>query len=204
MSIATLKRKTQTKYNNMSVGTQGFSLNGGFRNQGYVGQTSLSRSLPRTLQQGYGGCCGTYNNASVVMSSVTSTEDPKIIKKSVLGTSGMLSSKYRWIRRPQPHATVKPDVNNNTSDQSTYITKKIKKTVFEIKKGNDTSDSSCTNVNTITSSCVNKNKVCENVRPEEEYLPISSGQYIERLNDKCQENDVVTQRPTCGVPLPGL
>jgi len=204
MSIATLKRKTQTKYNNMSVGTQGFSLNGGFRNQGYVGQTSLSRSLPRTLQQGHGGCCGTYNNASVVMSSVTSTEDPKIIKKSVLGTSGMLSSKYRWIRRPQPHATVKPDVNNNTSDQSTYITKKIKKTVFEIKKGNDTSDSSCTNVNTITSSCVNKNKVCENVRPEEEYLPISSGQYIERLNDKCQENDVVTQRPTCGVPLPGL
>ena len=52
MSIATLKRKTQTKYNNMSVGsTQGFSLNGGFRNQGYVGQTSLSRSLSRTLPQ---------------------------------------------------------------------------------------------------------------------------------------------------------
>ena len=204
MSIATLKRKTQTKYNNMSVGTQGFSLNGGFRNQGYVGQTSLSRSLPRTLQQGYGGCCGTYNNASVVMSSVTSTEDPKIIKKSVLGTSGMLSSKYRWIRRPQPYSTVKPDVNNNTSDQSTYITKKIKKTIFEIKKENDASDSSCTNVNTTTSSCVNQKKTCENVRPEEEYLPISSGQYIELLNDECQENDIVTQRTTNGAPLPGL
>ena len=77
--------------------------------------------------RGHGGCCGTYNNASVVMSSVTCTEEPKVIKKSVLGTSGMLSSKYRWIRRPQPYATVKPDVNNNTSDQSTYITKKIKK-----------------------------------------------------------------------------
>ena len=205
MSIATLKRKTQTKYNNMSVGTQGFSLNGGFRNQGYVGQTSLSRSLPRTLQQGHGGCCGTYNNAAVVMSSVTSTEDPKVIKKSVLGTSGMLSSKYRWIRRPQPYATVKPDVNNNTSDQSTYITKKIKKTVSEIKKGNNPDDSSCTNINTSShSSCVNQKNVCENVRPEEEYLPISSGQYIELLNDECQENDVVTQRPTCGVPLPGL
>ena len=204
MSIATLKRKTQTKYNNMSVGTQGFSLNGGFRNQGYVGQTSLSRSLPRTLQQGYGGCCGTYNNASVVMSSVTSTEDPKIIKKSVLGTSGMLSSKYRWIRRPQPHATVKPDVNNNTSDQSTYITKKIKKTIFEIKKGNDESDSSCTNVNTTTSSCVNQKKVCESVRPEEEYLHISSSQYTELLTDACQENDIVTQRSTNGAPLPGL
>ena len=205
MSIATLKRKTQTKYNNMSVGSnQGFSLNGVFRNQGYVGQTSLSRSLPRTLQQGHGGCCGTYNNVPVVMSSVTSTEDSKTVKKSVMGTSGMLSSKYRWARRPQPYATVKPDVNNNTSDQSTYITNKIKKTVLEIKKGNDADDSSCTNVNTTTSSCVNKKKVCESVRPEEEYLPISSGQYTELLTDACQENDVVTERPTCGAPLPGL
>ena len=200
MSIATLKRKTQTKYNNMSVGTQGFSLNGGFRNQGYVGQTSLSRSLPRTLQQGHGGCCGTYNNASVEMSSVTCTEDPKVIKKSVLGTSGMLSSKYRWIRRPQPYATVKPDVNNNTSDQSTYITKKIKKTLSEIKKGNDINDTSCTNINTTTSSCFK----CETVRPEEDYLPISSSQYVEQLNTECQENDIVTERQTCGVPLPGL
>ena len=205
MSIATLKRKTKTKYNNMSVGTQGFSLNGGFRNQGYVGQTSLSRSLPRTLQQGYGGCCGTYNNASVVMSSVTCTEDPKIVKKSVLNTSGMLRSKYRWIGRSHPYATVKPDTNNNTSDQSTYITKKIKKTINEINKGNDPSNTSCTNVNTTSpSSCVNKKNVCENVRPEEEYLPISSSQYTEILNGACQENDVVTERPTCGVPLPGL
>ena len=206
MSIATLKRKTQTKYNNMSVGsTQGFSLNGVFRNQGYVGQTSLSRSLSRTLPQGYGGCCGTYNNVPVVMSSVTSTENPTIIKKSVMSTSGMLRSKYRWALRPQPYATVKPDVNNNTSDQSTYITKKIKKTISEIKKGNNVDDSSCTNVNTNSpSSCVNQKKVCETVRPEEEYLPISSGLYTELLADACQENDVVTERPTCGVPLPGL
>ena len=65
MSIATLKRKTQTKYNNMSVGQSGFSINGTHRNQGYVGQTSLSRSLPRTLMRGntvrgHGGCCGTF------------------------------------------------------------------------------------------------------------------------------------------------
>ena len=61
MSIATLKRKSQTKYNNMSVGQPFFSLNGTHRNQGYVGQTSLSRSLPRTLMRGnvvrgHGGC----------------------------------------------------------------------------------------------------------------------------------------------------
>ena len=206
MSIATLKRKTQTKYNNMSVGrTQGFSINGVFRNQGYVGQTSLSRSLPRTLLQGYGGCCGTYNNVPVVMSSVTSTEDSNTVKKSVLGTSGMLSTKYRWIRRPQPHATVKPDINNNNSDQSTYLTKKIKKTISEIKKGNDPNNATCTNVNTtIPSSCVTSKKVCEHTRSENEYLAISSSEYITQLNDLCQENDVITSRPTCGEPLPGL
>jgi len=53
MSIATLKRKTQTQYNNMSVGSKtGFSLNGTHRSQGYIGQTSLSRSLPKTLMKG--------------------------------------------------------------------------------------------------------------------------------------------------------
>jgi len=43
MSIATLKRKTMTEYNRMSVGYTNFSLNGTRRNQGYVGQTMLSR-----------------------------------------------------------------------------------------------------------------------------------------------------------------
>jgi hypothetical protein len=204
MSIATLKRKTQTKYNNMSVGSSGFSINGVFRNQGYVGQTSISRSLPRTLQKGHGGCCGNYNDVSIVMSSVTCIEDSKTIKKSVLGTSGMLSSKYRWTRRPQPYATVKPDVNNNTSDQNTYITKKIKKTINDIKKGNDPNDTTCTNVSTYTSSCVNNKIICEHTRDESEYLPISSGEYISQLNEACQENDVVTTRPVCGEPLPGL
>jgi hypothetical protein len=52
MSIATLKRKSQAQYNNNSVGQIAFSLNGTRRNQGYVGQTSLSRSLPRTLARG--------------------------------------------------------------------------------------------------------------------------------------------------------
>lgn len=182
MSIATLKRKTQTKYNNMSVGTDGFSINGVFRNQGYVGQPSLTRSL-----------------------CINSTEDSNTVKKSVLGTSGMLSSKYRWIRRPQPYSTVKPDINNNNSDQSTYITKKIKKTMNEIKKGNDPDDTTCTNINSYTpSSCVNNKNVCENIRDESDYLPISSGEYISQLNDACQENDIATTRPVCGQPLPGL
>ena len=52
MSIATLKKKTIYKYNNSSVGHTQFSLNGGYRNQGFVGQTSLSRSLIKTPMKG--------------------------------------------------------------------------------------------------------------------------------------------------------
>ena len=190
MSIVTLKRKTQAKYNNMSVGQNVFSINGVFRNQGYVGQTSFGRSIS-TSDQNYAGCC--------------STEDSSTVKKSVLSNSGMLRTKYRWITRPSPYATVKSDVNNNTSDQSIYITKKIKKTLSEIKKANDPNDTSCTNVNTATSSsCVNNKKVCDYTRNTSEYLPISYGEYIIQLGDSCQENDVALTRSTCGEPLPGL
>ena len=44
MSIATLKRKSQAKYNNSLGSDTIFSISGTHRNQGYVGQTSLSRS----------------------------------------------------------------------------------------------------------------------------------------------------------------
>ena len=78
MSIVTLKKKTQTKYNNMSVGLQQFSLNGTHRNQGYVGQTMLSRSLPRTLAKGntlkgHGGTNGHFIQYPSILSAVTST-----------------------------------------------------------------------------------------------------------------------------------
>ena len=126
MSIATLKRKTAQKYNTMSVGYQQFSLNGGYRNQGYVGQSTQSRSLPKTMmrgdtERGYGGCCGTYRVTPIVQSAVTSTEDNRVIKSSVLDYDGMIATQYRWIRRPQPFTSVKPDSNHNNNDQGEYI-----------------------------------------------------------------------------------
>ena len=44
MSLATLKRKTSAKYNNVSVSNDSvFSLNGTRRIQGYVGQSLFGR-----------------------------------------------------------------------------------------------------------------------------------------------------------------
>ena len=137
MSIVALKRKTAAKYNNMSVGVPQFSINGGYRSQGWVGQTSLSRSLPNTpmrggAARGHGGCCGTYN-ISMVAPQVTSTNDNTVIKGTVLTTNGLLDTKYRWIRRPAPFTSVKSDDNHNLNTQTDYITRKTKKMINSMK-----------------------------------------------------------------------
>ena len=137
MSIVTLKRKVQTQYNNMSVGSKtGFSLNGTHRNQGYVGQTMLSRSLPRTpmkgiVAKGHGGCCGKYEQKDIIQSAVTSLNDPSVIKQSVLDTKGMIRTNYKWIWRPQPFSSTKMDNFNKSNPQSNYI-ENISKNVVRI------------------------------------------------------------------------
>lgn len=206
MSIATLKKKTQTQYNNMSVGNKhGFSLNGTHRSQGYVGQTMLSRSLPRTLMKGHGGCCGNYYMAPVVLSAVTSLNDPNIIKPSVLGTDGMISTKYRWINRPQTYTTVKPDNNSHLNDQQDYITRLRKKTIAE-------SNNCLINKNIIVNKkCPNidgyfKHDVCNYTKDEGEFVAISEGEHLINIHNICTQNDIISvpthQRNTpfaCGI-----
>lgn len=107
MSIVTLKKKSGYKYNNSSVGHNQFSLNGGHRSQGFVGQTMLSRSILKTSMRGNiaigsGGSNGKYMQAQLFPSDIHSLNDPDVIKKSTLSTNGMIKTKYRWIQRPMP------------------------------------------------------------------------------------------------------
>lgn len=215
MSIATLKRKTQTKYNNMSVGLPQFSIIGTHRNQGYVGQTSLSRSLPRTLMRGstvrgHGGCCGAYTVSPIIQSGVTTTEDSTVLKTATLGTSGMLSTKYRWIRRPAPYATVKSDDNNHRSSQSDYIARLTKKTLLEIQKANDPNDTTCTNVfNAVRGDCkkgeMNYVKpVCSIVKPETDYMQMPYSEYLHKINENCTKDDTVVTTNLCKTPFVGF
>ena len=121
MSIVAMKRKTIAKTNisgsgrvqqwmvqgpygpsNTPVVTPGtgFSINGGHRNQGYVGQTSLSRSIVRTPFRGAnpvgtGGCCSTYSD-HVISNCGNCLNNPDYIKPSVLTTKGMLAKKLKW------------------------------------------------------------------------------------------------------------
>ena len=126
MSIATLKKKTNQKYNSMSVGRTGFSINGTHRSQGFVGQTMLSRSLPGTkmrgpILRGSGGNNGQYHTTPNIVSGINYQNDTSFIKSSVLNTSGMIMTVYPWIRRPQPFATVKSNSTNHINNQGDLI-----------------------------------------------------------------------------------
>lgn len=203
MSIATLKRKSLTKYNNMSVGQNGFSLNGTHRSQGYVGQTSLSRSLPNTPMndntiRGYGGCCGTYRIAPIVQSGVNSTEDDTVVKKTVMNTSGMLSSRNRWAKRGAPFATVKPDNNNNVNTQTDYIVRLQKKTIADADSCYQTKTNcpKCTtpipsNIGSMFSKRTNYNIF---VKPKSNFVAMPQNEYLLKLHNKCADLDIVHEK----------
>ena len=218
MSLATLKKKTQTKYNNMSVGSKnGFSLNGTHRSQGYIGQTSLSRSLPRTLakgntQRGHGGCCGTFIQKNPVISAVTSTENPNEIKSSVLSSTGFIATHHRWIRRPQPFTTVKQDNNLANNSQQGYIKYLQQKTINQINTCDNTkvcnvNGSNGTSCRKLPSN-VNRSSAGFNyTKPESSYIAVSQSEYLLNLNKKCltvSANDFYIPPPSINrVPFVG-
>jgi hypothetical protein len=207
MSISTLKKKTNTLYNNMSVNKVGFSLNGGCRNQGYIGQTSLSRSLPRTLMKGgelkgSGGCCGTYLRTPIIQSSLNYQNNSSVIKSSSINNMGMLLSKHRWIRRPQPFSCVKPD-NNNIITQSDIISNKKQKSIYNTEN--------CINPPVNNTPCIsnlpnnkkpNTNNVISNndILNQKKYLQQSH--YIEnRFHAGCIQNDIKPVNSTKNTPF---
>lgn len=212
MSIVTLKKKTNATYKNVSTNQGIFSLNGTHRSQGYVGQTSLSRSLPRTLMngntpRGHGGCCGTYPTLTIVQSAVTSLNDPKVVKSSVMNTKGMLDEKLRCCKN-----IVKPDSNNLINNQSNYINNLAKQTIKQYDLSCNlhvnTTGSNCPN----TIGCVNKDPFFYkgpayvlHTKPESDYKSISQGDYLIKKHNKCVNNDIfnISNIMVNRTPLPG-
>lgn len=182
MSLATLKRKTAHKYNNNSVQSQ-FSLNGTHRNQGYVGQTSLSRTILRSPangpeRRGHGTCCGSYKDNPIVTSSVCSQNDNRVVKSSVLGTKGMLQKRTQWSRRPSPYSSVKSNTGNNLNNQSDYILSKGRKELEAIK--------SCYDISLNSTKCYN------GIIPPKNYpiVPITQGERIFKITEDCSLLDI--------------
>lgn len=148
MSLATLKKKTAHKYRNNSVNQPQFSINGTYRNQGYIGQTSLSRTILRTpakgpVFHGHGSCCGTYAIHELVP-SVFSTENNRVVKPSVLSSKAMIENKTQWSRRPFPFSSTKK-MSSDIYSQSSFIEAK-RKACKGNDEGSNPSLSNCNNI----------------------------------------------------------
>ena len=130
MSLATLKKKSRNNRRFAPIsgrGVDGFSLNGGYRNVGAVGQFRMISNNTRTPfrgtePMGNGGHLGKYYD-KVTNSGSCCTNDNEIIKKSSLNTAGMIDTKYKWTKGTYPNYWVQDDDNNYniTGDQGTYV-----------------------------------------------------------------------------------
>lgn len=102
MSIVALKRKTNTLYNNQSVGSEnGFSISGTHRNMSYIGQSLASRNLERKYIRGAstGGCCGQLNNP-YQSNNMCCVNDNTVIKRTSMNTTSYLINKKNKYVRP--------------------------------------------------------------------------------------------------------
>lgn len=208
MSIVALKRKTYAQYNNNSVGEQNFSLVGTHRSQGYIGQSTQSRFLIRTLKcgntaRGHGGCCGEYPEYDIMPIEICSMEDPNVVKSSCNGNLGMLMSRFRWVRRPQPFSTTKTVVSEGLA-QSEYVSRIKKEALLDTTNCNISyADGKLTSVKMSNTPTQTGRWItaCPDTHPSMEMKPqyLSQSSYIEQLVQSYNIYDTV-QAPTNGVP----
>jgi hypothetical protein len=100
MSLVVLKNKSRRYKAPVSgIAGGGFSIVGGRRNQGWVGQDNLARHLIRTPFRGlepigYGGKNGKYL-ISIIDGGPCCTNDPNIIKRSTMNTPGLFATRVK-------------------------------------------------------------------------------------------------------------
>ena len=196
MSIVTLKKKSRHNRRNAPIsgrGIDGFSLNGGRRNIGAVGQFRLLSNTTRTPfrgtePMGNGGSGGQYYN-NPLNSGSCCNNDNSIIKKSSKNTAGMIDTKYAWTKGTYPNYWVQEDDNSYqiTRDQATYIRNLTQKTggCLFANNSNDAMNEQTDNIY----SCSGNKNACSYYIGTRKYirmpyaknfnqLPISQGQYI--------------------------
>lgn len=209
MSLVALKRKTAAMQN-LSTGQRGFSINGTHRSQGYVGQTSLSRSIIHTPHgqtgafQGYGGCCGKFDTTTNIRASETfSLEDENVVKKSVLSTSGMLANRHKWLKRSAPYTSTKLTTGwtNAQGDYIAYLKKKADCDPRKPEKLIDTKEINSVAINKCGTTRITRKDgtpifkqsiVCTFTKPVSDYVPISQGEYVFKTHEKCADQDNVS------------
>jgi hypothetical protein len=205
MSLATLKKKTQAKYKNASVNTNGFSLNGIHRNQGYVGQSSSGRSLSRPLQtydshlRGHGACCGIYKSGPMLQSGIIQNDTSKNVKSSSVSQKevinrrkgcdnrggGKMDSDGHVLYNGAACNVVKndgPKGNNTAGDYVEYIRQKKTQEVIDCVEASQLPKKGL--------ACPAKVKPnCDSVKSEEEMnVAISQSEYLSKKKARCPDD----------------
>ena len=143
MSIVVLKKKSLRFKLGESIsgkGKNGFSLNGGRRSQGWVGQDLRGRHLSRTIYRGlepvgHGGTNGKYVKHILGQPSC-SANNPNIIKRSTMSTPGRIATTYIHPTSifnfdcSGNCRTVMVSVAPQVPDYSIYIAAKAQATMF--------------------------------------------------------------------------
>lgn len=131
MSIVALKRKTNAIYGKVHShgygGLNGFSLNGGRRNMGYIGKDRLNSKVVTpfrgTEPMGHGGTGGKYDTSHIIMGVGAGTdirgEQYKVIKPSVVSTREQIN-RMRWCCAD----IVRTQSGIDMGSQDQYVTKK--------------------------------------------------------------------------------
>jgi len=215
MSIAILKKKTASLYNNQSVGQKQFSLNGGYRSQGWVGQSVISRSLPRTLARGnairgYGGINGSYNtmNGHTITSGLVNFNNNKVIKPSVINNSEMLEIRNKCLRSFNMIGKGLNIVKSSGGNQIDRITRisKCALAKFDANKTNAVSSKKCA---TLDSKYINPSykrstniETCHVTKDIHKKI-LSEGVYIDNISSLCVKVLDNTRVGYNRGPLPG-
>jgi len=212
MSLATLKKKSQVLYNNLSVGTDGFSLNGGHRSAGYIGQSTQSRHLTRTLAKNnvLRGISGPSPIINVKPSELACLNNPNVVKPTTINTSGMIHTKYKWFWSGKQ--SVKPDSNHH-SIQSERTETLAKKTISCANTSYESPVATNINCNSIPTLARPRNSslfrgllrhrpVCTVTKPETTFVAMTYEQYLQKLNADCKSNDEKPVTHNCNCPLP--
>jgi hypothetical protein len=148
MSINTLKKKSKRFQDKISGKEQGFAINGTFRNQGWVGQSSMGRTLAHTpfrgiAPMGNGGHQGKYRINIIESNGTSITNNSTMVKRSNMNTNGHLLATVEhptsvfvndcsgqcqniWVKDFSP-------LNNS---QSTYIDKTARNNIKVLIKPN--------------------------------------------------------------------
>jgi hypothetical protein len=207
MSLVVLKRKTGATIKNVSTGQEVFSLNGGHRNAGYIGQDTRSRTIVRSLYRNgalknHGGIINENDPGIVRSSDMMCVNDASVIKASTVSTGGMLATKHRWLRRPFPYATVKTDNNRHLNQQGLYIENLARKAILGADSAACPAPPTTEDPTAIDCAC-GKKKEPKPKPITKDALPTKTGaEYIRMLNKKCANLDIFyVQKSTSNVPF---